>query len=233
MDHALEYFKAIKEGQLEKIKQMLENNPKLLNSKDESGMSGVIVASYYSHPKIVAYLVSKGATLDVFEASMVGDLSSMMNLLEHDKDLANAYSSDGFTPLHLAAFFGHMDAARFLVERRANINAIAKNSMKVTPLHSAVAHNQIEISELLISNGADVNAKQEHNFTPLHGAAQNGNVPLTNLLLRHGAKADVRTSDGKTPLDLTKEGGLEAGKKDDRELVAKILEKLVTGHSLS
>jgi ankyrin repeat protein len=220
-----EFFKAIKQGEHSKIEEMLGQDPGLVNAKNESGMSGVVIASYYGEPKIASLLVSRGAKLDVFEAAIVGDLHVTKKLVEQDKKLVNDYSNDGFTPLHLASFFGNLGVARFLIEQGADANARAKDQMKVTPLHSAAARNQVEISKLLISNHADVNAKQENDFTPLHAAAQSGNIELAQLLLEHGALESARLQDGRTPIDMTKDESREAGKKEDREAVAKILAK--------
>ena len=218
-----EYFKAIKEGKLTKVEQMIKRNPRLVNAKDESGMSGIAVATYYGQPKVASLLVSSRATLNVFEAAMIGNLTKVRDLVEHESSLANAYSADGFTALHLAAFFGQSRVVEFLLEIGANVDAVSANKMKVTPLHSAVAHNHVEICENLLSKGADVNAKQENNFTPLHEAAQNGSTALAKLLLEHGAQVNAGTDDSRTPLDMTTESGPVAGGKEGREEVAKML----------
>ena len=46
---------------------------------------------------------------------------------------------DGFTPLHLAAFFGGADAVRAILATGADPDADAENTFKVRPIHSAVA----------------------------------------------------------------------------------------------
>ena len=65
---------------------------------------------------------------------------------------------------------------------------IDKNKWGYTPLHHAAEYNILEIAELLIENGADVNAKDEDGDTPLHVAARNDNVELAELLKKHGGK---------------------------------------------
>lgn len=219
-----EFFKAIKKGESNKVEQMVLGNSALVHEKDESGLSAVIVATYYGQLNVAKFLISKGANLSVFEAAMTGESEVLKRLVQRDQNLATSYSNDGFTPLHLAAFFGNLEAARFLIEKGANVDAVAKNPMKVTPLHSAAARNQIEIASLLIDSGADVNAKQENSYTALHAAAQNGNLQLAELLLKHGANRNAKTDDGKTPLDMTRIEGPESGSKDSLEKVAKILE---------
>ena len=82
----------------------------------------------------------------------------------------------------------------------ANVNAVTKETMKVTPLASAAAARQIGIARVLIAHGANVNAQAENDFTPLHEAAANGDLELATLLLEHGAKIDSKTRDGKTAL---------------------------------
>ena len=125
--------------------------------------------------------------------------------------------------LHLAAFFGHRQLAKLLVESGADVNAVSHNAQKVTPLHSAVASNQTEVSQLLVDSGADVNRKQEKDFTPLHGAAQNGNVEIARLLIRYKADVNAKLDDGRTPLALTKVEGKESGPREERKKVADLL----------
>ena len=58
-----------------------------------------------------------------------------------------------------------------------------------------------EITELLIANGADVNAKDKYPFTPLHIAALNGHKEIVELLIAAGADVNAEDGDGYTPLD--------------------------------
>jgi ankyrin repeat protein len=98
------------------------------------------------------------------------------------------YTSDGFTPLQLACFFGHAAVAEYLVDQGADIHAVARNAMQVQPLHAAVAGQYVEIVKLLIAHGANVNAKQQSGFTPLMAARQNQNKEIQALLLEAGAQ---------------------------------------------
>ncbi|HBY05414.1 MAG: hypothetical protein UV38_C0003G0107 [candidate division TM6 bacterium GW2011_GWE2_42_60] len=67
-----------------------------------------------------------------------------------------------------------------------------------TPLHRASQHGFIDIAEYLISQGADVNAQDEHLKTPIFDAL---NYPeFVKLLLKHGAKINAKHEDGSTPL---------------------------------
>jgi len=77
-------------------------------------------------------------------------------------------------------------------------------------LHLAALKDHKEIAELLIANGADVNAKQAvEGETPLHLAAWDGHKEIAELLIVNGANVNVRDKGsgrlvgrGRTPIDL-------------------------------
>jgi len=150
---------------------------------------------------------SREASLDVFEAAAMGREGRLRALLDAEPALAKAHASDGFTALHLAAFFGHAGAAVLLVERGADVNAVAANAMRVHPLHSAAATRRRDVVKALIDRGADVNAKQHGGWTPIHAAANNGDAEVAALLLAAGADPRAPNDDGKTALDLAEAKG--------------------------
>ena len=154
-------------------------------------MSELLQAVYRGDQARVDELLSGDPELDVFEASAVGRVDQLQELLDGDPSLANAWAEDGFQPLGLASFFGHVQAARLLVERGAEVNSASRNDFKVMPLHSAVAEKdpetRYEIATLLLEQGADPNARQQDDFTPLMAADQQGDARLRELLVEHGA----------------------------------------------
>jgi ankyrin repeat protein len=153
-------------------------------------MSDVLQAIYRGDAGEAERLAA-GRELDVFEASALGRVERLRELLDEDPSLANAWAGDGFQPLGLASFFGHVDPARLLVERGAEVNSASRNSMKVMPLHSAAAAQdpgvRYEIAKLLLEAGADPNARQQDEYTPLMAADQHGDQRLRELLVEHGA----------------------------------------------
>jgi uncharacterized protein len=204
-----EIFEAIAGGDLDRVRKLVADDAALAGARDAQGLSAVTQARYHGHDNIVEALLEAGPELDVFEAAAVGRIERVRELVESDPALVSAFSPDGFTPLHLAAFFGHPDVARLLVEHGADTRAVARNPMRVMPLHSAAAARQFEIAKLLVDRGADVNASQELGFTPLHEAAQNGDVALTRLLLERGADREQATEDGRRATDFAAARGHE------------------------
>ena len=66
-----------------------------------------------------------------------GKADKVSAILEAESEAAKSWSADGFTALHFAAFFNHAEIARDLIRHGADVAAVARNPMKVTPLHSA------------------------------------------------------------------------------------------------
>jgi uncharacterized protein len=154
-------------------------------------MSELLQAIYTGDQARADELLAEDPELDVFEAAAVGRTDRLRELLDQDARLANAWAEDGFQPLGLASFFGHVEAARLLVERGAEVNSASRNDMKVMPLHSAAAtgdgNTRYELAKLLLESGADPNAVQQDEYTPLMAADQHGDQRLRDLLVEHGA----------------------------------------------
>jgi ankyrin repeat protein len=74
----------------------------------------------------------------------------------------------GGTPLHWAAWYGHVEIARLLLQNGAEVNAKERNGW--TPLHWAAYRGHFDILHLLVENGADLEAKDIHGFRALHAA---------------------------------------------------------------
>jgi ankyrin repeat protein len=174
-------------------------------------LSELLEALYRGDGDRVAELLAAGRELDVFEAAAVGRTERLRKLLDDDPDLAAAWAADGFTPLHLAAFFRHPDAARLLVERGAPIDAVARNEeIAVTPLQSAVTAGEEKTAALLLERGADPNFRHGGGFTPLQTAAHHGSERLVGLLLSHGGDRTLTDDAGRTPAAYARDAGHEA-----------------------
>jgi ankyrin repeat protein len=202
-------FDAIATGDPAKVKRKLAREPEALAERDENGLSPLMRALYEGNPEVVEAVLARDPELDVFEASALGRRDELRRLLGRSRKRAGAYSPDGFTPLHLAAYFGHVDAAALLLERGAEVDARSKNPQlrSLTPLHSAAASRSTEVAVLLLDAGADPNATQPGGWTALHAAAANGNLELCKVLLRRKAKRSPLADDRSRPLDFAVENG--------------------------
>lgn len=207
MSNASEVFEAIKSGEVDKVRALIEADPALVNAKDEAGNSAILLATYYGRKAIVDVLRAQGAHTSIFEAAAAGDFERVRAWVEDDASLVNAFAHDGHTPLGLASFFGHADIAEYLLSKGAEVNVASQNRMKVMPLHSAVAGRHIGVVKALLEHGADVNAVQQDGFTPLHGAAQNGQEEMVLLLLSYGADIDSRSANGQSALNIAEAEG--------------------------
>lgn len=199
------FLAAIKGGDEHVVAALTAEDPALVNLTDEQGRSAVILAVYYQKPSIAQMLVERGAHLDVFTAAAAGQTDRVAILVDEEPELANAYAADGFQPLGLAAYFGHVDTAMLLLAHGADANSPARNTSRVRPLHSAVAGGHIVIAANLLAHGADANATQADDYTPLHAAAQNGQTGMLQLLLAWGADPCARAATGKTAKDLAQD----------------------------
>ena len=200
-------FTAIRQGDLAAVESLLREHPGLAAGRDASGVSAVMWACYVRQGPALAALLARQPTLDIFEAVAVGDEARASALLAADPGLALAWSADGFSALHLAAFFRRPSLAVLLIASGADPSAPSRNPMGVAPLHSAAAAGSVEACRLLLERGTPVDALQPEGYTALMSAAQQGNAELAELLLAHGASPGLAAGNGRTAVALAEEHG--------------------------
>jgi uncharacterized protein len=155
-------------------------------------------------------LLAPDGELGVHEAAAFGRLARLRELLDADPTSIEAWSEDGFTPLHLACFAGGAEAVALLVERGAPLETMSRNErIRVRPLGTAAFARDLEGSRVLLDAGADPNGGEEGS-TALLTAAANGDEQLVRLLLDRGADRRASLPDGRTGADLARAGGHEA-----------------------
>src|SRR5207247_7079016 len=109
------FIDAIKAGEFERVKAMVSADPTLIDARSRTGDSAILTAVYHRQKEIVNLLVARGATMTLFEACAAGEIERVERLLAEEPSSINTYSADGWTPLHLAAFFGHAKVAEHLL----------------------------------------------------------------------------------------------------------------------
>jgi ankyrin repeat protein len=201
-----DFFDAIKAGELERVKAMVSATPALVNARGDGG-SAILTAVYHRQQAIVNLLVARGADLSLFEACAAGELERVERLLSGAPDEIGGHSADGWTPLHLAAFFGHAKIVEHLLAQGADVAARSTNPTANTPLHAALAANQKMAAGLLLGHGADVDAADAAGWRPLHLAAATNNLDAIKALVAQGADVGASNHEGATPLALAEQKG--------------------------
>lgn len=196
------FHEHVKTGNLGAVRADLAADPALLNSANEAGQSAYLLSKYYRQPGVAEFLLSLKPKLDVFTLCVAGHASDALAEIDQAPELLEAHSADGWTPLHLAAFFGWPELANALIDRGAPVDSRSTNSMKNTPLHAAAAGGNTLLAELLLKRGAKPNATQEGGWTALHAAAQSGNRALAETLVANGADVNQRADNNQSPLDM-------------------------------
>jgi ankyrin repeat protein len=157
-------------------------------------MTQLLEALYRGDRATVDEILAADPPLDVFEAAAVGRTDRLRELLDEDPSRANAFGDDGFHPLGLAFFFGHLEAARLLLDRGANVNALSTNEhVQTAAIHAAAAaagdeSARYELVKLALEHGAEPNLPQGGGFRAIDAARQNGDASVEALLLEHGAE---------------------------------------------
>jgi uncharacterized protein len=199
------FIDAIKAGEYERVKAMVSAEPALIDARGRTGESAILTAVYHRQKEIVNLLVARGATLTIFEACAAGEVERVERLMGSERSTLNQFGADGWTPLHLAAYFGHNKIAEMLLAQGADVTARSRNSTGNTALHAALAGNHKLVAGLLLGHGADVNAADAAGWRPLHLAAANNNIDVMSALIAQGADVNAPNGEGQTALSIAQE----------------------------
>ncbi|APR99103.1 ankyrin repeat domain-containing protein [Wolbachia endosymbiont of Folsomia candida] len=219
-----ELLAAAEAGNLGQVKESVELGADV-NAKDDKGNTSLNLAAERGHLDVVKFLIKNGADIKFknregyncfHNATLNGNTQVMQVLLENCTELIDCRTTEvpRQTPLHLAIMRQHVDAVKFLLNNKANINAKISYEVMLpppddsqpgyTPLYFAALHGNLEIVAELIARNPDINAVCPENTTPLHAAA---NADVVEMLLNAGADAGIKDQNGETALDYAKENG--------------------------
>jgi len=167
------FFKAIKEGNLEKVRLFLKEgmNPNV----KKGGMTALLEATRRGFEEIALALIERGANVN-------------------DKD------EYGVTALMYAAITGSKDLILSLIAKGAEVNA--KDLQGRTVLIEALTTENdlpLEVIKAIIDAGAEVNVRSDSGVTPIMLAAP-GSTEVLRLLIEAGADVNAQDEEGFTAL---------------------------------
>ncbi len=168
------------EGDLYRVKSMLDGNPSLVFSNKYINGTPLHYAAEMGHMAVVELLLANEADV-------------------------NARSQNGATPLHAAVLSGKKDVLELLLANGANYDEHDNDGM--TPLHYAAENGNREIVESMLTKNVKVDAKDNCAKTPLHLASESGSIEIVELLLAHQALVNSRDKLGNTPMRYANIGG--------------------------
>ncbi len=160
------------------------------NTSDRSGTTLAMFAAGNGNEKLMEFLLRNRCNIlkqntygdtAVGIAALKGQLSIVRRLTDAGADLGGK----GWNPLHYAAFNGHGDIARFLIEKKAPIDAWAPN--RQTALMLATKNGHLEVVKLLAEANANLELADADDNTALTLAVKTGNTAIADLLRAKGA----------------------------------------------
>lgn len=166
-----------------------------------------------------------GGATPLILASYLGYTDIVNALIEKGVDVKAKDDVDGCMAIHLAAANGKNEVIDILLDKDAsNINDVDNKGN--TPLHWASMKDRADTVELLIENGADIEAKDIDNWTALHYAAAFASLQTVEALVDNGADKNSLTKDGNIPVNYAKDetiktylSGGKIGREDTEEVV--------------
>ncbi|RMZ42525.1 hypothetical protein AFCA_009949 [Aspergillus flavus] len=190
------------------ITELLIQRGAEVSTRDVHNRTPLFAAIQNGHIPIVEVLTKHGVDVRTQDndgltplhiAVELGHSQMVDLLLRHGAD-ANAADKDGETPVYVAALGGHNTILQNLIRHQGQVNC--KDSLEAwTPLHAACAEaKEATTVQLLLDNGAEVDAADSHGATPLFYAAENGSPAIIELLIQYGAQVNATKEDGLTPI---------------------------------
>jgi ankyrin repeat protein len=171
-------FELIDAGDAAGLGEALAADPAAAAQHDEQGLT-VLMRAAYRGGAVLEAVRAADPPLEAFDRIVVGSAESLPE--------PDAWTPDGFTPLHIAAFANNTEAARKLLAAGADPNVIAKASFaRVTPLGTCAFAGANDVARVLLEHGADPTIAEDDRFTPRASALANGNEELAALLRAHG-----------------------------------------------
>ncbi len=182
-----DFFKALRMDDTATVKQLLARGFDV-NTLDPQGQHGLAIAIREASPNVASLLVD-ASKIDLNVQTTQGESPLMLAALKGQLALAEKMvkngadvNKTGWTPLHYAASNGHLPLIRLLIENYAYIDAESPNG--TTPLMMASMYGSPEAVKLLLDEGADPLLKNQQGLTALQFAQRANRPDAIELLLK-------------------------------------------------
>ena len=215
----------VADGNVERVKQVLEKDPGILKTKTSEFGSLLHLAAFHGRDKCVRLLVAQGLNPDIVQyrfrwrpihLAIKGGHFSTVRLLVSLGASVKKISTEDTPPICLAAGEGRLGMLRFFLDAGAGLDEI--DPLGYIALHPAAAKGSSVIVAFLVERGVDVNHKSHWKFTPLHLAAKEGHLDICKFLLANGALVDPLSKSQYSPM-------LQAASYGHREIVEYLVEQ--------
>ena len=168
-------FELIDEGDADGIRVLLAADPAARDVRNDQGLSPLMHATYQGRGPTFAAVLEAGEPTDPWDRLVSGYADGL--------PAPDAWTSDGFTALHLAAFVDNVPAAAALLAGGADPNTLATASFaRVTPLGTCAFSGALGVARLLLEHGADPHIGEDGVYTVAAEAIARGNEELVRLM---------------------------------------------------
>ena len=205
-------IEATKNGDIDKIQQLLTIPGINLNIKDKNYLTPVLIAARNNRLDILKKLIDADADINsqtnngttaLIMASVNNNLDIVKELLKHPNIKPNIINVNGLSALVAASYIGNIDIVKELIAAGVNINIKTNDggNALLAALGTSKTENLIEIVKELIIGGIDVNIKTNSGKSPLIVATSRGELDIVKELLKHpNIKVDITLKNGYTAL---------------------------------
>jgi ankyrin repeat protein len=182
--------------------------------QDNDLCTALMASTRAEDPACMLILLDSGANIDICGDDGTSALSNAAskNRDKHAKLLLErgahieATDNDGWTALMYAVSWDHYEVTKLLIDNKANVNHQSGEQLN-TPLTVAAYNGSIKAAEMLIDNGALLEAKTQKGNTALFEACEGNKVEVLKLLIDRGCLLDGEDSKGDTVLLKTVNAG--------------------------
>ena len=188
---------------IQKLNSVIRGACRGAYSAHQQENGGEIACAACGDPRAVEKLMNNINIDSICEVCSLGFLALLKKMLESAELDAESCvcATSAVTPLHAAAYSGHLHVVKFLREKYS-LELNSRDHLGWTPLNRAAYGGFVNVVSYLLDEGADMNTKHIAGGSPIHNAAEKGHIECVMVLHKRGAKLDVKDDNEDTPLTL-------------------------------